>query len=98
MQEQEPVMILADRLHWVSSALDVMSNVELQLDVTRVAGIQDAVDFLGRLAHRPHVVVITNFHAQVGRAFADLRKDATQLLVIVRSDLALGLGISHLKI
>src|SRR5215468_10080535 len=98
MHEEKAITVLVDGLHRISPALEVVGDVEFKLHITRVAGLQDTINFFWALPNRFHVIVIAELHAKIGRALSDLGNSTAQSFVIGGSNSSLGFLIDDLEV
>src|SRR5579872_6191599 len=86
MQKQQTVVIFVDGLHRIAAALQVVSDVEFQLAVARIGGLENLVESLRALTHGTHVIVIAERDSQIGNSFAYLSEQFSQAPVLCRTD------------
>src|SRR5436190_10042342 len=75
MQKEQPLGVSTNRANRIAAALVVVRNIELELHVARVRGFENAIDVVGLLADRAHVIVITERNAEIGGPLSDLSEE-----------------------
>src|SRR5579885_2115099 len=82
VEKQQAVAIGLDGLCGIPAALEIVSDIEFQLHIAPIARFENLRDLLRMLAERTHVIVVTQWNAKVGSAFAEFAEQSSKLLAV----------------
>src|ERR1700687_1385344 len=65
VQKKQAIAKLVDGFHGVAAALEIVRDIQFQFDVPRIRQAHDLIEFLGALAKRAHMIVISERDSEV---------------------------------